>query len=85
MEYCPKIEKCPIFLGTSFLGTDLTNSLQDMYKNNYCTSGEMKFKTCKRYIASEALKLPIPKMIMPNSPRTVEEIKVIIEKNTTSA
>ena len=51
-----------------------------MNKRNYCTAGDIKFKSCKRFIASETLNMPIPKMIMPNSTRTVEEIKEIIDK-----
>ena len=78
---CPKVNKCPIFQGTSFEGYELNNNLQEIYKTNYCLAGEYKFKNCKRYVAAEALGVPIPKMIMPNSPRTIEEIKLLIEKS----
>lgn len=79
-EFCPKVEKCPIFQDVEIEGYHLSDHLRKMYKLNFCKAGEKKFNTCKRYIAAEALQMPIPKIIMPNSTRTVEEIKELIEK-----
>ena len=67
---CPKLEKCPIFTGESFV---LEGSSQ-IYKDLYCNAGSEKFETCKRYIASEKAGKPAPKNIMPNSELSIEEI-----------
>lgn len=77
-ENCPKVGKCPIFQGNSFEGHELSYTLQNMYKRNYCEAGESKFITCKRYIAANQLGVPIPEMIMPNSTRSIVEIKQMI-------
>jgi len=79
-EYCPKMEKCPIFQDVEIEGYDLPDHLRELYKKSYCKAGQVKYKSCKRYIAAEALGLPIPKVIMPNSTRTVDEIFEMIEK-----
>ena len=76
---CPKVDKCPIFQGDSFLGQELAETMHTMYKDNFCQAGVTKYKTCKRFMASEELGVPIPKIIMPNSTRTIEEIRAMIE------
>lgn len=77
---CPKLEKCPIFTGAAFDGHQMSDNLQQMYIRNYCMGGETKYGKCKRYIAANSLGVPIPKLIMPNSTRSIEEIKLLIEK-----
>ena len=79
-DHCPKVEKCPIFLDEEITDYELSDHLRDVYKENYCTAGPSKYKTCKRFIAAEELGVPIPKIIMPNSARTVDEILEIINK-----
>lgn len=67
-KICPKYSKCPIFQGTAKSGAD------DIYKHLFCSAGEEKFKTCKRYLVSEATKKPVPLNVMPNSFLSVNEI-----------
>ncbi len=47
------------------------------YKNVYCLVSE-KYKECKRYMAAEVAKHPVPEYIMPNSKKSVDEIVSII-------
>jgi hypothetical protein len=71
MEHiCPKIEKCTIFTNNVII---IENALQ-AYKTWYCKAGEAKYKTCKRYIVSNALG-GCPPSLMPNSSKSVDEIK----------
>jgi hypothetical protein len=74
-KICPKYIKCPIFLGTANSGAD------EIYKQLFCSAGEEKFKTCKRYLVSEATKKPVPLDVMPNSFMTVNEIIQSMQEN----
>ena len=78
-QTCPKFEKCPIFSGEAFKRPQS----KEVYKKLYCLAGPGKFQNCKRYMASEELGKPIPMNILPNSKRSIEEIRqIIMEKET---
>ncbi len=47
------------------------------YKNIYCTTS--KHKTCKRFLASQICKKPIPVQVLPNAIITPEEIAKRVE------
>jgi len=67
---CPKYAKCPIYQKDVFINEKAGIT----YRKLYCTAGELKFKTCKRYIISEKMGRPAPDHIMPNSSLTIDEI-----------
>lgn len=67
---CTKFAKCPIYQKNVFFN----EKAGETYKTLYCTAGEVKYKTCKRYIVSEMMGRPAPDNIMPNCSLTVEEI-----------
>lgn len=73
---CPKLENCPIFIGSAFK----IEGANAIYKSEYCLAGKAKYETYKRYIASEALKKPIPVKIMSNSSISVADIEKLINK-----
>jgi hypothetical protein len=72
---CPKMEICPIFKNNVLLNKEVGTS----YKNVYCTAGGQKYKSCKRFMLSQAVKVPIPTSILPNNPFSMESL---IEKIT---
>jgi hypothetical protein len=77
---CPKMENCPIFVGSAFEGSNISEILKDMYKRSFCKAGVERYGSCKRFIAANQLGMPIPMNVMPNSERTVEEIAEMIKK-----
>lgn len=66
---CPKVEKCPIFLNNVLT----IENAAVAYKSLFCTAGEAKFKTCKRFIVSNLMG-SCPHDVLPNCSRTIEEI-----------
>ncbi len=66
---CPKLKKCPIFLKSI-----QSKLIGKAYKSLYCQTMNERHLECKRYIASEKYKKPIPENILPNSSLTIEEI-----------
>ncbi len=68
-KICPKVEKCPIFLKNVLT----IENAAVAYRTLYCEAGEAKFKTCKRFIVSNAVG-SCPPHVMPNSCKSVEEI-----------
>jgi hypothetical protein len=74
MEHiCPKVEKCPIFINNVLT----IENAAVAYKTLYCQAGEARYKTCKRYIVSNVLG-SCPPSVMPNSCKSIEEIKAKI-------
>jgi len=67
-DLCPKAEKCPIFSGI-LKGTEYT----EVYKKLYCEAGEAGRLRCKRFQVAQVLG-KCPETVLPNSPKTVEEI-----------
>ena len=65
---CPKSEKCPIFIGI-LKGTEYT----EVYKRLYCEAGEAGRLRCKRFQVAKVLG-KCPESVLPNSPKSVEEI-----------
>jgi hypothetical protein len=72
---CPKIEKCPIFQENVFS----VENAAIAYKSLFCLAGEIKFKSCKRFIVSNKVG-SCPSNIMPNSSKSIEEIIEIVKK-----
>lgn len=67
---CPKFPKCPIYQKDVFINEKAGTT----YKKLYCTAGEAKYTTCKRYIISEKMGRPAPENIMPNCSLPIEQI-----------
>ena len=67
---CPKFEKCPIYQKNVFFN----EKAGETYKTLYCTAGEQKYSTCKRYLVAQKAGKPAPDNIMPNSSLTVDQI-----------
>jgi hypothetical protein len=65
---CPNSANCPIFSGvlkgSGFEGT---------YKQLYCEGGEVKYKSCKRYMVKERTG-KCPEKLLPNASQSIEEI-----------
>lgn len=75
-DYCPRVEKCPIFLENVL---SIENAAV-AYKSLYCTAGEAKYKTCKRFMVAELMGV-CPRNILPNSAKSVDEIIEQMKKN----
>ena len=69
-KLCPKYEKCPIYIKNVFKN----ETAGETYRILYCSAGEAKYSTCKRFIVSNIVGRPAPENIMPNSSLTVEQI-----------
>ena len=67
---CPKFSKCPIYQKNLFFNEKAGTT----YKNLYCSAGDIKFKTCKRFLIAEKMGRPAPDFIMPNSSLSLDEI-----------
>jgi len=67
---CPKFAKCPIYQKDVFINEKAGTT----YKNLFCTAGELKYKSCKRFIISEKMGRPAPDNIMPNSSMSIDDI-----------
>ncbi|MBN2274092.1 MAG: hypothetical protein JXR41_02455 [Bacteroidales bacterium] len=67
-DVCPKAVNCPIFSGI-LKGTDYT----EVYKRLYCEAGEAGRLRCKRFQVAKVLG-HCPDNLLPNSPKSVEEI-----------
>jgi len=74
---CPKVDKCPIFLENVL---SIENAAI-AYKTLYCSAGEAKYKTCKRYIVAN-IAGSCPANILPNSTKPVEEILEQMKKSS---
>lgn len=74
---CPKVEKCPIFLENML---SIENAAI-AYKSLYCLAGEVKYKSCKRYIVANMVG-SCPPNVLPNSTKSVEEIIEQMKKNS---
>lgn len=67
---CPKFEKCPIYQKNVFIN----EKAGETYRSLYCTAGEQKYTTCKRFLVSNKVGRPAPDNIMPNCSLSVEQI-----------
>ena len=68
-EYCPKIEKCPLFNGILLK----RKGSEESYKNLYCKAGKEKWSDCKRY--QTAVKIgQCADWILPNCTLSLDEI-----------
>jgi len=67
---CPKFVKCSIYQENVFHN----EKAGETYQTLYCSAGEERYKTCKRFIVSEKMGKPAPKNIMPNSSLSIDEI-----------
>ena len=80
-HFCPNVSNCPVYQGKPINDVELSSHSLELYKRNYCSAGEDRYIFCKRFEAMSALNMTIPDMIMPNSQRSVEEIRNMIEKH----
>jgi hypothetical protein len=68
-KYCPKTEKCPLFIGEMLA----SEKAQEIYMRLYCTGGEKGRNRCKRFlIVQEGFKPGDD--VMPNDERSVDDI-----------
>ena len=74
-QICPKAEKCPIFVG----GVLQRKESEEIYRSLFCTAGEEKYTTCKRYIVANKTGLEVPLDILPNCFKSTEEIIEMIK------
>ncbi|MBN2776714.1 MAG: hypothetical protein JXR36_03685 [Bacteroidales bacterium] len=74
---CPKFTKCPIFQG----GSSATPQSEEVYRQLFCNAGPDKYKSCKRFMVSEATGKPVPRNIMPNSFLSVDDIVNVMKLN----
>ncbi len=65
---CPKVEKCPIFQK----GVLMSEKTGESYKNIYCLTD--RHNICKRFLAAQLTKKPIPVQVLPNTVISAEEI-----------
>jgi len=69
-EYCPLLEDCTIYLNKV-----VHNEMVGLtYGSLYCRQGNKKYKSCKRYQACIKLGKQVHRMVLPNSPYTIDEI-----------
>lgn len=66
---CPKVGKCPIFINNVLT----IENAAVAYKKLYCEAGEVKHKTCKRFIVSNMVG-KCPPGVMPNCSKSIDEI-----------
>jgi len=71
-NYCPKTEKCPIFIG----GVLQRPHSEEVYRKLFCKAGELNYSKCKRLIINTITGKPVPLTVMPNSLKTIEEILI---------
>jgi hypothetical protein len=75
-QNCPKTETCPLFQGKILE----SEKAKDIFIKFFCTAGESGRMECKRYLlAIDGYKPDIS--ILPNDPRSVEELKKILSNN----
>ena len=68
--YCPLIEDCSVNLNK----VAHNEMVGFTYSSLYCLQGNKKYKSCKRFNACKLLGKQVPRMILPNSPLTIDEI-----------
>lgn len=68
-KYCPKTEKCPLFIGEMLA----SKKAQEIYMRLYCTAGEKGRNRCKRFMIVQKGKKPSDD-IMPNDDRSLDEL-----------
>lgn len=68
-EFCPKVDKCPLFNGTLLK----RSGSEESYKNLYCKAGTNKWSACKRYQISEKVGKSAD-WILPNCSLSLDEI-----------
>nr|WP_319400241.1 hypothetical protein [uncultured Carboxylicivirga sp.] len=66
---CPSVEKCPIFNGVLKDRMMTTKSYQKLY----CTGGEEKYTTCKRFATKQRFGV-CPPDLLPNAALSLEQI-----------
>jgi hypothetical protein len=69
-EYCPLLEDCTIYLNK----VEHNEMVGLTYRSLYCRQGNKKYKTCKRYQAFMKLGRQVSRMVLPNSPYSIDEI-----------
>jgi len=67
---CPLLEDCSVYLNE----VNHNEMVGLTYRSLYCLQGNKKYKTCKRYQACMILGRQVPRMILPNSSFTIDEI-----------
>lgn len=68
-EFCPKVEKCPIFLNNVLTSGNAAVA----YKKLYCEAGAGKYQTCMRYKVSQ-IAGKCPPNLLPNSNKRIEDV-----------
>src|SRR5512139_394033 len=68
--YCPLLEDCPVYLNK----VAHNEMVGFTYSSLYYLQGNKKYKSCKRFNACIQLGKQVPRMVLPNSPLTIEEI-----------
>jgi hypothetical protein len=69
-EYCPLLEDCSVYLNKIY-----HNEIVGLtYSSLYCLQVNKKYKSCKRYLACTKLGKQVHRNVLPNSPKSIEEI-----------
>lgn len=69
LQFCTKIEKCPLFNDKILMRPESANT----YKSLYCKDTKQNWRNCKRYIVSEKAGW-CPDFVRPNSMLSIAEI-----------
>ena len=68
-EYCPKVEKCPLFNGALLK----RSGSEESYKNLFCKAGKEKWSNCMRYQIAEKVG-KCADWILPNCSMSLDQI-----------
>jgi len=69
-ECCPVLEDCSVYVNK----IPHNEMVGLTYSSLYCLKGNKKYKACKRYQAFLQLGRQAHRLVLPNSPLSVEEI-----------
>ncbi len=74
-DFCPKVEKCPIFVNNVLT----IQNASVAYKTLYCQAGKARYTSCKRFQISN-IAGSCPQNVMPNSAKSIEQILAEMQK-----
>jgi len=69
-DFCPLLEDCSVYLNK----VNHNEMVGLTYRSLYCLQVNKKYKSCKRYQACLKLGHKVARMVLPNSPFSLEEI-----------